>query len=63
MGKRGPGVGESIWKGTNATIVWLLSTLGAKKVIQSANDKEVGWDEKTKETVAQRSRASVQNQG
>lgn len=60
--KRGPGQGEHVWKGANATLIWLLSFLGGKKVFDSANEKEIGFNETVKKAVAKKGRAAFNQQ-
>ncbi|KAH7379110.1 hypothetical protein DE146DRAFT_304339 [Phaeosphaeria sp. MPI-PUGE-AT-0046c] len=57
--KRGPGQGEYVWKGANATLVWLLSMIGGRKVFDASSEKEIGLDEKTKRSIAEKGRALV----
>ncbi|KAF2850854.1 NAD(P)-binding protein [Plenodomus tracheiphilus IPT5] len=59
--KRGPGKGEYVWKGAMATIIWFLSVVGGRKVFDSTNAKEIGWNDQVKRAIAERGRKSVQN--
>jgi 1-acylglycerone phosphate reductase len=59
--KRALGRGEFIWKGTNAWLVWLLSKVGGRKIFDGSSEKEIGYNDTVKKSVANRAhRAKVQ---
>lgn len=58
--KRSLGKGEYLWKGAIAALIWLLSTVGGRKIFDSSNAKEIDFDDKVKQAVAQKARAGVQ---
>jgi 1-acylglycerone phosphate reductase len=60
LDKHGLGQGELIWKGTNAFLVWLLNSLGARKILLNANAKEIGFDDDMKQKITQKGRAAIQ---
>lgn len=44
--KPGAGVGEYLWLGTNAFIVWLLNAVGPRKVFDGTSEGMVGFNDK-----------------
>lgn len=44
--KPGPGVGEYLWLGTNAFIIWLLNAIGPRKVFDGTSEAMVGFNDK-----------------
>ncbi len=46
VSKRAIGKGEYLWKGTNATIVWLLNAVGWRKIFDGLMQSGVGFDKK-----------------
>ncbi|KAH7095145.1 hypothetical protein FB567DRAFT_21444 [Paraphoma chrysanthemicola] len=51
--------GESIWKGTKSTLIWLLSTFGPSKVFDGTVEKEGGLTSDSKDLIAKKGRSSV----
>lgn len=44
--KPGSGVGEYLWHGTNAWVIWFLNAIGPRKVFDSTCESMVGFNEK-----------------
>jgi|SRR5690242_1650604 len=50
--------GEYVWKGSNALLVWFLSTVGGRKIFDGNSEGEVGFTKEVKRLVAQRAAKS-----
>ena len=60
MINRGPGQGESVWKGANATVVWFISSIGWRKALELSSQQEIGLDKKLKRANGDKGRIAAQ---
>lgn len=62
MKNPGLGKGEQVWKGANATLVWLFSSIGGagRRILESSSQQEIGFDEKVKKVIGEKGRAAAQ---
>lgn len=60
LGNKSLGQGEYLWKGANASLIWLLNAVGWRKIFDNSSEKEVGLNGEMKEKVAEKARAAVQ---
>ncbi|KAH7112090.1 hypothetical protein B0J11DRAFT_542641 [Dendryphion nanum] len=55
-----PSRNEYIWKGAQASTIWLLNAIGWRKIFDPTIEKEIGFNQEVKRLVAQRGRDAVQ---
>lgn len=56
----GRGQGEYVWKGHNATLVWLLHAVGWRKIFDKSAEKEIGFTEEIKKLIFERKLARLE---
>lgn len=59
ISKPSAGKGEYIWKGTNATLVWLLNAVGWRKIFDGSMHSSVGLDNSLKKAIFDKGQHSV----